>query len=633
MLNSRAICFRRDISALHTIWPGRTPTVPPTAAALDAGTLVNNLKFRIFTYISPFVFSLQVNATTDEAPLGGQLSVMGSLSGVSDAQAIGATANATGQDVPEPKRQICFDFTKNQCSRGASCKFSHNLDLIIQVNSQEKGICFDFLKGTCSRGPLCRFSHDLRNLQAAPVPQPMPNGVPVRPTAPICYDFVKNQCNRGSECRYSHDYASILLGPRPPGKNPNVMCMDYVRGRCTRGASCRYAHMDPSHAAYGQMAAAAAAAAATAVSTTPGAMLAAAGLGQGVGMAKVSPAQAVFAQAQAQVQAQAQAMMAASLGAANGNANAAAAAAAAIAEELNSAWRQGAGIVTSPTAGGLVNSVNSPTSQDDYTTALLIQIQRLGINNGNNSTSSATMQQLAAASSHGPAIRPAAPMQPPQHAQHVSDEGYSALSLVLMQPQAQQAQQQRVYSSTPAGLEHAQAALNGSIAINTTPLPVSRLLPDHLAEREIPPLDSSPVVLHHQQQQQNWNVPFTHPALAKIKAGTAGIHSGNSNGLGGSRHNSSGGFGSQSATPLATGGAMGTTSTDSPTIRAAWGDTGLDMYTTAPPSSQSSSLGVSPRDSLSALTSQESSGQRYGCSLPGEQPGYEALKSIWSTTT
>jgi hypothetical protein len=66
------------------------------------------------------------------------------------------------------KTQICFDFTKNQCSRGASCKFSHDLDLIIQVNSQEKGICFDFLKGTCARGPLCRFSHDLRNLQNIP---------------------------------------------------------------------------------------------------------------------------------------------------------------------------------------------------------------------------------------------------------------------------------------------------------------------------------------------------------------------------------------------------------------------------------------------------------------------------------
>jgi len=171
----------------------------------------------------------------------------------------------------EPKRQICFDFTKNQCSRGANCKFSHDLNLIIEVNSQEKGICFDFLKGTCSRGPLCRFSHDLRNLQAAkptvtnPPLGPYRNGVPQndlvsalhRPKIfPICYDFVKNQCSRGPECKYSHDFSSILMEPRQPaGKNPYVMCMDFVRGRCTRGPSCKYAHCDAL-----QLAAAAAAA-------------------------------------------------------------------------------------------------------------------------------------------------------------------------------------------------------------------------------------------------------------------------------------------------------------------------------------------------------------------------------------
>lgn len=68
-----------------------------------------------------------------------------------------STAQPPAMQQEEPKRQICFDFTKNQCSRGANCKFSHDLNLIIEVNSQEKGICFDFLKGTCSRGPLCRF--------------------------------------------------------------------------------------------------------------------------------------------------------------------------------------------------------------------------------------------------------------------------------------------------------------------------------------------------------------------------------------------------------------------------------------------------------------------------------------------
>ena len=73
------------------------------------------------------------------------------------------TDPAAGQG--DDRRQICFDFTKGVCSRGASCKYSHSVEHIIAVNSEEKGICFDFLKGLCNRGLMCRFSHDLSNLQ------------------------------------------------------------------------------------------------------------------------------------------------------------------------------------------------------------------------------------------------------------------------------------------------------------------------------------------------------------------------------------------------------------------------------------------------------------------------------------
>ena len=40
------------------------------------------------------------------------------------------------------------------------------MDLIVSVNSQERGICFDFLRGQCNRGLLCRFSHDLSGIVA-----------------------------------------------------------------------------------------------------------------------------------------------------------------------------------------------------------------------------------------------------------------------------------------------------------------------------------------------------------------------------------------------------------------------------------------------------------------------------------
>ena len=178
----------------------------------------------------------------------------GSLPGSGD-WALGASVLPASEPAPaDPKRQICFDFTKHQCTRGAACKFSHDINLIIEVNSQERGICFDFLRNTCSRGPLCRFSHDLSNftpqdvqvgppaapprfactLSALPVlgaraagshtpacrlsrPAPWPlmpacSQHPRNRNSPICYDFVKKQCIRGPECRYSHDLDSIIHG-------------------------------------------------------------------------------------------------------------------------------------------------------------------------------------------------------------------------------------------------------------------------------------------------------------------------------------------------------------------------------------------------------------------------------------
>lgn len=71
---------------------------------------------------------------------------------------------STHLDSLDPKQQICFDFTKGLCTRGDACKYSHDIALIVKVNSQERGICFDFLRGQCSRGLLCRFSHDLSNI-------------------------------------------------------------------------------------------------------------------------------------------------------------------------------------------------------------------------------------------------------------------------------------------------------------------------------------------------------------------------------------------------------------------------------------------------------------------------------------
>eukprot|EP00884_Botryococcus_braunii_P007633 jgi/Botrbrau1/16871/Bobra.150_2s0090.1 len=139
----------------------------------------------------------------------------------------------------DPKTQICFDFTKGVCARGASCKYSHDLDLIVRVNSQERGVCFDFLRGQCQRGQLCRFSHDISNITA----QQGQWASKGKRNAPICYDFVKGQCLRAAECRYSHDITSIINSTKGVhNSSSNEICYDFTRGRCARGSNCRYSH-------------------------------------------------------------------------------------------------------------------------------------------------------------------------------------------------------------------------------------------------------------------------------------------------------------------------------------------------------------------------------------------------------
>lgn len=172
------------------------------------------------------------------------------------------------------------------------CRYSHDLATIVSFNSKEKGICFDYLRNQCTRGLLCRFSHDLSNIaqqvRASPKFDRWNNGgisegsrtasrvlTPVhvlmqvyngaamqtaanpgnalkmqppvagKPSA-ICYDFVKGVCQRASECRYSHDLSLIARMARggPAAATPKTaeICYDYLRGRCNRGATCKYSH-------------------------------------------------------------------------------------------------------------------------------------------------------------------------------------------------------------------------------------------------------------------------------------------------------------------------------------------------------------------------------------------------------
>ena len=126
----------------------------PLAAAIESSTET------LIGIHTPANVDLQ--ATSSSSDVASQPSASLAQSSVDSQIAAGGSRTASS----DPKTQICFDFTKGVCTRGNSCKFSHDVALIVSVNSQERGICFDFLRGQCHRGLLCRFSHDLSSLAA-----------------------------------------------------------------------------------------------------------------------------------------------------------------------------------------------------------------------------------------------------------------------------------------------------------------------------------------------------------------------------------------------------------------------------------------------------------------------------------
>eukprot|EP01087_Luapelamoeba_hula_P016420 TRINITY_DN5051_c0_g1_i1.p1 TRINITY_DN5051_c0_g1~~TRINITY_DN5051_c0_g1_i1.p1 ORF type:complete len:594 (-),score=64.42 TRINITY_DN5051_c0_g1_i1:11-1792(-) len=170
----------------------------------------------------------------------------------------------------DTKTELCRDFKKGTCTRGDSCRYSHDTD-----STSLAEVCRDFLHGVCDRGDQCKYLHRTqsgppssmsdtqrratpeRSMQLATVPiahgsvahgaahfmvppsyspglLPYPVSEPQslrrdhKYSADVCRDFLNGTCNRAN-CKFSHTRVDV--------------CRDFHHnGSCARGDQCKFIH-------------------------------------------------------------------------------------------------------------------------------------------------------------------------------------------------------------------------------------------------------------------------------------------------------------------------------------------------------------------------------------------------------
>ena len=115
-----------------------------------------------------------------------------------------------GGDVGSGQSDICRDFLRNVCKRGAHCRYWHPPpDVTVDVV-----FCHDFQNAGCRRAD-CRFVHCTReDEEVYRRTGQLPTSVSVTASrsyaltgggdVPICKDFLKGECRRGVKCKFEH---------------------------------------------------------------------------------------------------------------------------------------------------------------------------------------------------------------------------------------------------------------------------------------------------------------------------------------------------------------------------------------------------------------------------------------------
>ena len=117
-----------------------------------------------------------------------------------------------GGDVVGGPSNICRDFLRNVCKRGAHCRYWHPPpDVAVDVDVV---FCHDFQNAGCRRVD-CRFVHCTREDEelyrrtgqlptSAPVAAARSCALTGSGDVPICKDFLKGECRRGTKCKFEH---------------------------------------------------------------------------------------------------------------------------------------------------------------------------------------------------------------------------------------------------------------------------------------------------------------------------------------------------------------------------------------------------------------------------------------------